>query len=86
MEEPWPGSSSPQGSEDTDISPGGLQEEKPGHLAQCCWVPVGDGSSLGTAAFLGYWGQMSRRFSVVLLSRGKHKVEMPPEEHAPVMR
>lgn len=85
MEEPWPGSISLQGSEDADISPGGLQGEKPDHLAQCCWVPGGDGSFSGMAAFMGYWGQTSRRFSVVFLSLGKLEVEMPPEEHAPGM-
>ena len=50
---------------------GELQGKKPDHLARCCWVPSGDGSSLGTAAFVGYWEQMSRHFSVVLLSLGK---------------
>lgn len=42
----------------------------------------GDGSSSGMAAFVSYWGQMSRHFSVMLLCLGKLKVEMPSEEHA----
>lgn len=53
--EAWPGIILLQGSEDTDISPDGLQGEKPDHLAQCCWVPGGDGTS-ATAAFMDYWG------------------------------
>lgn len=32
-----------------------------------------------------YWGQINKCFSVVLLSLGKLKVEMPPEECAPGM-
>lgn len=55
------------------------------HLTQCCRVPSGDGSSLGTSVFVGCWGQISRHFSAVFLSLGKLKVEMPPEEHAPGM-
>ena len=34
------------------------------------------------AVFVGDWGQLSRHFSVVLLSLGKLRIEVPPEERA----
>lgn len=40
LEEPWPGSILLQASEDMNVSPGGLQMEKPAPLSQCCWVEM----------------------------------------------